>query len=266
MQLSFDFYYDDEFETYCEEQHLSHSIGKVVLLIPEMILILDTLLKFITGFYVDGVMIVKKSHIMEHYLKKGLIFDLFAYCPVIIQGLVRKQIEEADLINETMIRILQLLMFCKVKRVAMALSNFQEIIASNGKNDYLLNALRLFLAVAFITHLNACAWHAIAYFSEENSDNWLYSSGLIAAPWSTRYWASMYWSVSMMVTIGYNSIAPTNSKEYMFGVFSLAVSVTLFGYTINSLNEIFNMISKQEKNYKFDIFVLILLTYELFLN
>lgn len=254
MQLSFDFFYDDEFERYCEEKHISHSVSKTILLIPELILIIDTLLKCITGFYIDGVMVIKKSLIMEHYLKKGLIYDLLAYFPVLIQGFLRKQFQEnVPFMNSTTIRILQLLMFCKVKRVSVALSNFQEIIASNGKNDYLLNGFRLFLAVAFIVHVNSCAWHAIAFFLEDEQESWLYYSGLLKAPWGTKYWTSLYWAASMMVTIGFNNkISPGNSVEYLFGVLSLAVSVTLFAYTINSLNEIFNMISKHEKNYKLD--------------
>ena len=252
MQLSFDFFYDDEFELYCEENNISDPVSKFIITIPEIILIIDTLLKFITGFYIDGVMIIKKSHIIEHYLKKGLIFDLIAYLPVIIQGILRKEIENISFLNSTTIKILQLLMFCKLKRVSVALSNFQEITASNGKNDYLLNVLRLVLAVSFITHLNACAWHAIAFFTEESTNNWLYTSGLYTSPWVTRYWASMYWSVSMMATIGYSDkISPSSVKEYVFGVVSLAVSLTTFGYTLNCLNEIFQMISKQEKNYKY---------------
>ncbi len=234
MQLSFAFFYDNEFEEFCAINKISHSISKIILTIPELILITDTLLKFITGFYLDGVIITKKSTIVEHYLKKGLVLDLIAYCPVIIQGIIRKELKNVWFFNATTIRIMQLLIFCKLKRVLMALSNFQEIAISNGKNDYLLNAFRLILTVSFITHLTACALHAIAYFNTEINESWLYTSGLYTAPWATRYWASIYWSISMMATIGFNEkISPANTNEYIFGVIALAVTITLFGYTIN---------------------------------
>ncbi len=250
MQLSFDFYYDDEFEIFCEHRHINHNLAKFIVLIPEIMLIMDTLLKFITGFYLNGVVVTEKHIIVEHYLKKGLFYDLLAYFPVVMQGILRKYIETLYMSN-LIIKLIQLLMFCKIKRVSIALSNFQEVIASKGKNDYILSAIRSLLIIMFITHLNACSWHAVGYFN--NSDEtWLKNSGVNKAEWPEKYLVSMYWSGSVFAKVGFGeSFIPKNNWEYIHGFGSIIISVAIFGYALNAINEIYEMMSMEEKNYKY---------------
>ena len=249
MQLSFDMFYDDELEKIFEEIDMDYYLSSFIILIPEIILIIDSLLKFITGFYENGIIIEDRSEIVHHYLRKGLIFDCLSYIPVIIQGLFRKKY---PCIGE-IVKVLQLLMFFKLKRVQIAISNFEEIIASNGKHDYVLSFFKLMYVILFITHLNACVWHSFAYFHPDKNKiiTWLDYSGLKEAPWIVRYLYSLYWAVSMMATIGFGEkISPSNKIECAGGILILIVSVLLFGYCINSMKQILDIISKQENEYK----------------
>lgn len=250
MQLCFDVFYDDEIEEALAHYHLNHYLIVFLVSIPEIMLIIDTLLKFITGFYEDGIIVVDKSEIASHYLRKGLIFDLLSYLPVIMQGIVRKNLPGVFENKDFIIKFTQLLMFFKIKRVRIAISNFEEIIASNGGHDFLLSAFRLMYVILFVTHFNACVWHAgTYYYSEEES--WLDYSQLKGEYWLKKYLFSMYWAISVMATIGFGEkISPQNSVEAMIGAFILIVSVFLFGYCINSMKQILDMMTKQENEYK----------------
>ena len=252
IQLCFDIYYDDELEAIFHSLHMNHYLAKFIVLIPELVLIIDTLLKFITGFYENGVVVVDKSHIFSHYIEKGLLFDILSYFPVIMQGLIRTNFPEQFEAHPFIIKGLQLLMFFKIKRVQVAISNFEEIIASKGSRDFLLSAFRLVYVILFFTHLNACLWHGSAYFNPSNSHKtWLDEINLRSDYWLIKYLYSFYWAVSLMATVGYGEkITPQNNFEIFSGTVILIISVFLFGFCLNSMKQIMDNMAKQQNDYK----------------
>lgn len=88
LQISFDIYYDEQFTLLMESSKISSTITNFILVIPEVVMITDTVLKFITGYYEQGVIIMDKEKIMKKYLKKGLLYDILSYFPILMQ--VRK--------------------------------------------------------------------------------------------------------------------------------------------------------------------------------
>ena len=244
MQLSFNFLYDVEFENFCDVYGINHQISKFFLIFPETMLIIDSLLKFISAYYENGIMITEKKFIVEHYLKHGLLLDFFAYMPILTQSFLMSYL------NGTIIKLFQLLMFCKAKRVFIALSNFQEIISSNGHDDYMLSALRLILTILFITHLNACAWHALAYFSD-NKINWLTVNDLMESSAKNRYLISYFWTISLFASIGVGSkILPQNDSEYLLAIAILLISALLCGYSLYYIKSILKAMQKERKESK----------------
>ena len=256
LQLCFDIFYDDEIEALFEEIQLNHHLSVFIVSIPDILLIIDTLLKFITGFYEDGVVIVEKPKIFKHYLKKGLIFDILSYFPVIIQGIMRKNYPGLFGNHGFSIKICQLLMFFKIKRVKVALLNFEEIITSHGGHDYILKIFRLIFVIFFITHLNACMWHGAAYFyPDKNAKTWLDFDFLKEEYWLVKYLHSLYWSLSM-ATLNRNDVLPQNNFETIISMVIIVISLFLFGYTINSMHIIHNLITKQMNENKYSIYLI----------
>jgi len=245
MQLSFDMFYDDELEYFFQKHYVNPSLASFLVIFPEMLLIIDTLLKFITGFYENGIVIEDKISIIHHYLRTGLVFDILSYLPVLVQSIMKQVFPQIMEI----LKFFQLLMFFKIKRVKMAIFNYEEIIASNGKHDFLLTFCKMMYVIIFITHLNACIWHAIAYFNPGVS--WLDFNGFRQDYWTERYIYSFYWAISMFATIGFGEkISPRNCIECMMGGLILIISVLLIGYCINSMKQLLDMMSVQENEYK----------------
>ena len=253
MQLSFDIYYDEQFELYAHSKHYTPTAIQFILMIPEVIMITDTMLKFITGYYENGVIILSKEKIIKKYLKKGLIFDILSYCPILIQGFYKDKVFNNSSTG-LLLKGLQLLVFCKMKRINALLRNFEDVIVINGKHDYLLNLVRVCFRIVFVAHINACIWHSIAYYND-GEYTWLLAGKLIDATWVSRYWNSLYWAVSVMVTLGVaDKMSPQNNVELFFGVAILLVSAFIFGYTLNSMKQIFDLMSKNESEFKFFFF------------
>ena len=250
LQISFDIYYDDQFEKYASSKGYSEHIISFILLIPEIIMITDTTLKFITGYYENGIIIMSKEKIIKKYLKKGLIFDILSYCPILIQGFYKDKVF-TNSSTGLLLKSLQLLVFCKMKRINTLLRNFEDVIVLNGKHDYLLNLVRVCFRIVFVAHINACVWHGIAYYNDSEY-NWLLASELIDANWVSKYWNSLYWAVSVMVTMGVgDQMSPKNNVELFFGVAILLVSAFIFGYTLNSMRQIFDLMSRNETEFKY---------------
>lgn len=245
MQLSFDFFYEQEFEEFLENYHIKRALSSFLVLIPEICLIIDTSLKFITGYYENGLVITEKHHIIKHYLKNGVFFDFLSYCPIFTQSVLQT-------VNFS-IKVLQILVFCKMKRIQIIINNFKEMMSLNGKKDYILSLIILTVEIIFFCHINACLWHLVAYYYPSGKDalTWLDYSNTRFLPWATRYYYSLYWSVSVMVTIGFGEkVSPQNNLELITGIVIFLISALFFGYTINVMREISNQMTKNEKKYK----------------
>ena len=257
MQLSFGFNYEEELHAFFESHELHENVSSFLIMIPELLLIMDSLLKFITGYYENGLVIIDKNEIVHHYLRKGLIFDLLSYCPIILQSLMHN--------TSLGLKILQLLVFCKLKRVQLIMHNFREMISLNGKNDYILGLIILTFEIIFFCHINACVWHSVAYYYPVEGNTWLDYSNVKNFPWSTKYYYSLFWAVSVMVTIGFGEkVSPQNNTELMIAVLIFLSSALFFGYTINCMREIFDEMAKHEREYKFVLNLIIFLNFFFF--
>lgn len=154
LQIGFDINCQDKLHHYLTSNDLNYYIAELLVLFPELLLILDTIMKFFTGYYENGLVISNKLKIVQHYLKKGLIFDLLSYCPILAQSFLSQ--------TGLGLKILQLLMFLKFKRIRLMVKNFQEMISLEGQNDYILSLIQLVFQIIFFAHINACIWHSAA--------------------------------------------------------------------------------------------------------
>lgn len=251
MQLAFDMFYDDEFQIIFN-QYFNVKFTNFLIMIPEILLILDSLMKLITGFYENGVVVTDKTIIVHHYLKNELIYDIFSYIPSLMQGLLKEIFPNFNMI----LKFFQFLMFFKIKQMKTALSNYEEIIVSNGKRDFFLKIMKIIYVIIFIAHMNACIWHSIAYFyPSDDCCTWLDFNGLKEASKVSRYIYSFYFAI----TIGFGgNITPQNEFECIFSAIILLISLQMFGYCVNSMKSIFDMVLKQENDYKY---ILVLMKY-----
>ena len=251
LQLSFDFAFDEETERFFVNLNLSHNAAKVLGLIPEFILIFDTILKFFTGYYENGLVITKKSKIRHHYFKKGLIFDLFAYCPIIAQNFMKGSPTGAFVL-----KFFQLLMFFKIRRVQTIMLNFQEMISLEGRNDYLLSIFNLACELIFFTHIIACVWHGWAYYdNSRNNVTWLDVLNLRAFDWFTRYTYSLNWAVSTVFSIGnvINTV-PENTSEHLMSILVLMVSGFFYVYIFHTMRDYFTLMNRPNRIHKQNFF------------
>ena len=106
------------------------------------------------------------------------------------------------------------------------------------------------MKILYYTHVESCVWHVTDYFYKYG-DTWLTHANLDEAHWFDKYLASLYWSVSSMITASYGEkVSPQNRFEMIVGVFLLLISAMVFGYTIKSVGEVLDRLNKGRRSFK----------------
>ena len=202
------------------------------------------------GFYENGNVVLNKSKILRHYVKSYFIFDTLAS---VHSG---KYIYEYvfTLSSQTMVSSapwLHIFFFFKLIELMHVVSNLEEAVYMSEKVEAVVELLKLITKIIYYTHVEACIWHATAYFYK-NGDTWLTHAQLEEAHWFDKYLASLYWSVSSMITASYGEkVTPQNRLEMIVGVFLLLISSMVFGYTIKSVAGVLDRLNKGRRSFKY---------------
>lgn len=242
LQFSFDFdYFQDSYE-FMIMNGFTDETSKFLILLPKFLLLADTLMKFVTGFYSNGTLVEKKKEIILNNLRKNFIIDIVSFGPTFIHNMHNN--------NGIIFYFFELFIFLRMGRIRNILWNFKETMSRNGKNDYLISLLVLAFKTFFFCHINACIWHLVAYHNPTKI-TWLEYSQSRSLPWSMRYYYALFWSVAVMVTCGFGEkVSPQTTVELLVGVWIMLSSALYLGYTINAMGEIFQELNKNEKAFQ----------------
>jgi hypothetical protein len=204
---------------------------------------------FKIGFYENGNVVLNKSRILRHYVRSYFFLDVLAS---VHSG---KYVYEYifNLSSETIVSSapwLHIFFFFKLIELMHVISNLEESVYMSETVEAMVELLKLITKIIYYTHLEACLWHAIAYFNK-NDDTWLTHAELDGAHWFDKYLASLYWSVSSMITASYGEkVSPQNRFEMIIGVFLLLLSSMVFGYTIKSVAGVLDRLHKGKRLFK----------------
>ncbi len=159
--------------------------------------------------------------------------------------------------NSRLIKIIRFVKFLKILRL-LRVMKLKKIFAK--LEDYLqlsptFNALLAFLRLCFmlicIAHWFACIWHLLAVYEEEVYPvTWLKFADLGHSDWSERYFTSLYWAITTMITVGYGDITPLTSPEKLYTIFCMLLACGVFGYTMNRIGNIFQSFEETSMEYK----------------
>lgn len=224
-------------------RHYLHSDSEFLLffeLIGFSFYILDIFLKFNRSYYENGNEITNKTKICLHYIKSGFILDVLS-----IIGLFYYTYE--------MNSFLQGLIIFKSYFFTEYLNFIEQRFVLNDFYDGIFKIMRLTMKILYIAHILACFFNFIAFEGvQENSmrNSWLISEGLYEAAWDERYLNSYYWSITTLATVGYGDITPQNNKEKIYCMVVMLLGGGIFAYNINKLSNIFNDITKDQREYK----------------
>ncbi|XP_075056223.1 cyclic nucleotide-gated channel alpha-3 isoform X1 [Mixophyes fleayi] len=189
----------------------------------DLIYIIDTIVRFRTGFLEQG-LLVKDAKKLKEYYTKTLQFklDMLSLLPT---DLVYFKVG----LNFPEVRFNRLFRFARM---------FEFFDRTETRTNYpnIFRIGNLVLYILIIIHWNACIYYAISKAIGFGSDTWVYPN--ISHPeygrLARKYIYSLYWSTLTLTTIG-ETPPPVKDVEYLFVVFDFLIGVLIFATIVGNV-------------------------------
>ncbi|KAL4484473.1 hypothetical protein ABPG74_019650 [Tetrahymena malaccensis] len=235
-----------------------------ILFLCQLCLVIDIFVTINTGIYIKGILCTKRQEIFNYY-RSSITF----YC---------------DICSVFFTSLYYLIHFCNIQQnrtvlifllpIVFKLNDFYVIIKKikfrfqfDRKMQNCIELINLIKNIIFISHIFACIWLRIGLVSQDFFDSsqenqsssmnvqkgnqsfysWIDLMNLSDSSWYVQYLYSYYYITVTMSTVGYGDIRPTNPLEVAVCVFLIITCCIMFGFTLNSIGEIFQEFFTKEK-------------------
>ncbi|KAK6485304.1 cyclic nucleotide-gated cation channel alpha-3-like isoform X3 [Huso huso] len=189
----------------------------------DCVYLIDTFVRFRTGFLKQGLLVKDSKELRENYMKTlQFKFDTLSLVPT-------------DLISIKIGSNWPELRFNRLFRFARMFEFFDRTeTRTNYPNIFRIGNLVLYILI--IIHWNACIYFAISKAIGFGTDTWVYPN--ISHPeygrLARKYIYSLYWSTLTLTTIG-ETPPPVKDVEYLFVVFDFLIGVLIFATIVGNV-------------------------------
>jgi len=244
LQISFDLLIIEEIFKENEK------FQKIIQVLLNTLLFLDIILKFITAYYKNGILVKKPEKIFRNYISSHFIYDFLAIIPIFMESyLILITTEEDYHQSKTLnllIKLSQFLIYFKFFEFVNSLDMLDDMLQLEEQSEAFFNLVKLIIEILLFSHFISCAWHAVAYYSPYQ-ENMLQVDNLYQKDWFSQYLTFLFW------TISWEKIEPSNNLEYGFGFFAVLASQAVFGFIIEGIHSIVESLGEKNAEMKKDI-------------
>lgn len=208
----------------------------------------DIILKCVTAYYQNGILITVPSKILSNYIGSHFIYDFLAIIPIFFQShlVFEPELFQMSKAWHTAERLSQFLIYFKSFEVIKALERLDDMLQLEERSQAFFNLIKLVIEILLFSHIIACVWHGVASYSPYH-ENMLEVEDLIHKNWFNRYLTFLFW------TICPEKLEPKNELEYGFGFFAVLASHAVFGFIIEGIHSILESLSEKNVEMKKDI-------------
>lgn len=217
-------------------------------LILSALFILDTSLHFFRAAKVptrEGVALVTYLPDLCRMYINGLFFvDALSACPFAVLVLIDKSSKPLLVIRTCM----PLLRFVRVPRLMVRLQDLTRW------SFQIINILEFFLISFLVLHWIACFW---ASLGSSTSKSWL-GAAKTSHPFlesddgsgTSLYIVSLYWSVTVLTSVGFGDITPQGWFEFVCATICMAIGGGVWAFVVGSVCGMAAAIDKSESAYQ----------------
>ncbi|EQC37686.1 hypothetical protein SDRG_04716 [Saprolegnia diclina VS20] len=181
--------------------------------------------------------------IARRYMCGWLLFDILVTLPWDL--LVAEPNAVASLV-----RVFRLAKLAKVLRLVKygQILEFFEDRTRLSRNAVV--AFELLATIALVAHYTACGFYLVARLNDDYlNTSWLATLGFLnESPWNL-YVISLYWSLTLMTTVGFGDVYPVSIYERSFAILAMGVSAAAYAYVIASMSSIVLLMNVNETRY-----------------
>lgn len=189
----------------------------------------DLFLSCITGYYVQGSLVLQPRAVLLHYARTWMIPDIaiigldWATVVMNLQSASQSRDNTSNILKTLkiirMIRMLRLVRLLKLRRI---LQDFHE--HSNSESfSIILSLCTLVVFLVAVNHFIACLWYAVG--TSQQGISWVLVHDLQDREVLDRYLTSLHWALTNIASS--MEVHPYNTTERAFAVIVLIIGVIL---------------------------------------
>ena len=194
-----------------------------------VLMLIDVVLNFYTGFDDGGVIEMKKSEVVDYYLKGNFVIDLYGSIPfdMLMYMIPAFSVyERSGLIfrYEAIVRMILLLM-----------RGFRYLARMEDRLHFDVSAIRvakLMYLIVLFSHSNACIQFLAARVDGFPENSWVVRNDLVDATPGKQYSYALFNALSHMLCIGYGThgafLAPTTDTEVVITILSMLSGASFY--------------------------------------
>ena len=206
-----------------------------------------------------GELIFDRKKVAGAYLKSFFLLDCISNMPLTLLKYISFKYEKYNgddihnfiTLNFAYIpRIYIIFLALKVLRMRKTKPIMRRLFRRKGLGVDKSNLIITLSSLLFILHRIATFWVCCASFDTSTPYNWMNSplvnpdAVIIDESDVTKYLASLYWSVTTTVTVGYGDIVPCTDYEKFMASFVIVVGVACQSFILSTLGNQFMKMSK----------------------
>jgi len=205
--------------------------------------LLDIIVSFHTAHYVDGVLVFSRKETRRAYLHGWFWADFIASFPyqwtddhfqdphqdntAFFNRLQARYLDAKSFLR--LIKLVRFIRIFKLKKIVEKLHGSFDI--HNQIIVGAINLLKLCLFITFLAHWCACGWYMFVLGSD--GQNYLAKLDLDDSSLDNQYITTLYYTLTIMLTVGFGDITPQNKKEKIYSMFVMLLGGCVFGYVMN---------------------------------
>lgn len=197
----------------------------------------DMIQAFLVGYYDHGILVMKFSRIVLHYMRTWFIVDLAVVGSdwfTLLQHSSDQGTSTSGLgrifRGSRAIRVLRLLRLLKLQRMFNMLYDMIE----NESTFLFVNLAKLLVFVLVLNHAIACMWYFVGQTSKKNGErNWI-DVGQVEGNLAYEYTTAMHWSLTQFTPASMD-ISARNSAERIFSIVVLFFAMVAFSSVVGSI-------------------------------
>lgn len=216
----------------------------------------DIVINFFSCYQLtDGRIVDNRWSIAFRYLRTWFLIDLVSSVPFNVIDVAMENDGGKGGYNTKLTKLARLPRLYKlfrITRVLTALKHYQNSPFFERMQDFcqvnsrLMKLGKFLVIVSLCIHLMGCLWYFSAKLYEFEPDTWVVRHGFIDENTGYQYLASIYWTVTTIVTVGYGDITARTELEMALAIGWMIVGVGFYSFTVGSLSSFLTSIDTKD--------------------
>lgn len=206
----------------------------VTMTLIDCLFLADVAVTLNTAYWKDKELVNNRKDIALRYLQGTLVIDIASSVPL--------DLFSFGIRSKALLRYLRIFRLFKIFRAARFHKAIRFLVKADAQSERrvteaisrLLGAAAVLLLLA---HLTACLWCLVAAYGEKQV-SWVTAAGLEDHSASELYLFSLYWSITVLATIGYGDIAATTNVEMVLACAWMLIGAMFFSFFLGTMSSV----------------------------